>query len=167
MSRPGTNRFFGRPPAAREPIEVFEPKRPDKSIDTLLNVRKNRVSRFERERSQAREEWRKARARLNEAKREWRDAVAAAQRKWQQAREEFFRMSTNSGQFRHAKAIYERMKANAAQLRLEAKEVAQHCREAGGQFFEATQRLAQMRRQQEKLSLLRDEMRAMNSQDGD
>lgn len=167
MSRLSTSGFAGRQKSKREPIEVPEPKRPDKSIDMLISVRKNRVSRFERERAQAREEWREARVRLRQAKQQWRDALAAAHEGWKQAREEFFRMSTTSGQFRKARAVYERMKQAAGQMQLEAREVAQHCRELGAKFFDATQQLAQMRRQQEKLSILRDELRAMNTQGGD
>lgn len=167
MSTVGKSGLSGGRKRMREPIEVPEPKRPDKSIDMLISVRKNRTARFERELSRAREEWREARVGLHQAKQNWRDALAAANDEWQRAREEFFRMTTTSGQFRKAKAIYERTKAAAGQLRLEAREAAKQCRTLGGKFFEATEQLAQMRRQQEKLGILRDEIRAMNTQGGD
>lgn len=164
MNRPGQSGSFGGRRSKREPIELREPKREDKSIDMLISVRKNRVSRFERELSQAREEWREARTGLREAKLKWREAVEAAREEWRAAREQFFRMNTTSGQFRTAKAIYDRMKAQASQLHLEAKQSAQTCRDLGRNFFEAKKRLAEVRRQQEKLSMLRDELRALNNQ---
>ena len=42
----------------REVVDVAEPKVPDKRLDQLLHVRKQRLGRLERERNEARQLWR-------------------------------------------------------------------------------------------------------------
>lgn len=148
----------------REVIDVLEMKPQDRSLDKLLNVRKQRIDRFERERRDAREAWRRARRDLREAKERWREAREDAKNFWQQAREEFFRMSTTSGEFRKAKATYERMKGEAQELHLACNEFVNRAKVARIDFFEARLRVLQANKQQEKLSILRDEIRLMTQQ---
>ena len=88
----------------REVIEVAERKVPDKRLDQLLHVRKQRLSRLERERHEARQVWRRRREKFHAAKLRWREAVAKTQEQWQQARRQFLDMTITSGQFRSAKA---------------------------------------------------------------
>ncbi len=145
----------------REVIEVAERKVPDKRLDQLLHVRKQRLSRLERERHEARQVWRRRREKFHAAKLRWREAVAKTQEQWQQARRQFLNMTITSGQFRSAKAAYERMKREVAQFYLDCQNQLQRCREAGGKFFEARWAVLDANRQQEKLSLLRDEMRTL------
>jgi hypothetical protein len=162
--RAGTD-SFGRTRSKREPVEVLEPKKQDRSLDKLINVRKQRLNRLERERTEALEAWRNARIALRAAKEAWREALAAANANWQEARARFFKMSTTSGKFRQEKAIYERMKEVAAQLRLQAQESVRPCREAGHHFFEAKERILEANRQQEKLGILRDELLRLSIQE--
>lgn len=160
----GAQRGFGGRRSKREVIDVPERKPEDKSLDKLLNVRKQRLDRLERERKDAREAWRETRQQLRTRKEEWRKALEDAKDFWIQARAEFFKMSTTSGQFRKAKAIYERMKSQAAQMQLECREIVKRCKSAKNEFFEARQRVLTANRQQEKLSILRDEIRALTVQ---
>ncbi|WEF32227.1 hypothetical protein [Pseudoduganella chitinolytica] len=54
--------------AKREVVDVPEPRRPDQSLARLLHVRKQRLGRLERERNEARQQWRQARTVLRERK---------------------------------------------------------------------------------------------------
>lgn len=162
MSALGGGTGFGKRRAKREVIEVFEPKVEDKSLDKLLNVRKQRLDRLERERISAREAWRKSREQLRDAKERWRTAVQDAHDYWVQARDEFFRMAMTSGDFRRAKGAYDRMKWEAKELRLACNEIVKRCKSTRTEFFEARQRALDANKQQEKLSILRDELRLLN-----
>jgi hypothetical protein len=164
MSGLGSQGGFGARRGKREVIDVIEPKAQDRTLDKLLNVRKQRIERFERERREAREAWRRSRQQLRDAKEAWRTAVQDAKDFWQAAREEFFRMSTTSGEFRKAKATYERMKGEAMELRLACNEFVSRAKAAGREFFASRLRLLQANKQQEKLSILRDEIRLMTKQ---
>lgn len=154
---------LGARPARREVIDLPERKAPDRRLDQLLHVRKQRLSRLERERNDARNEWRSRRRGLNLLKRRWREARELAQAQWQSARTAFTEMCITSGDFRKAKAAYERMKKEASQLRVDCQEVLQACRAAGAVFFEARRQVMQANKQQEKLSVLRDEIRAIEA----
>jgi hypothetical protein len=153
---------IGSARSRREVIDVPENKVEDKSLDKLLKVRRQRLDRLERERSEARKAWRDARGELRMAKESWRKARREALEYWQQARARYFKMATTSGEFRKAKAIYERMKKQAAELRLGCLEHLEHCRQTRSGFFQARQRALQANREQEKLGVLRDEVRAAN-----
>jgi len=152
-------RLSGLPRHRREVVDIPEQKRKDKSVDRLIDVRKQRIDRLERERIEARHVWREARVRLHERKQRWRAAVQEAQDIWQQARAAFFQMSATSGQFRKAKAVYERMKVQAQQLHLESREAVRPCKTTRTAFFDARRRVMEANRQYEKLGLLRDELR--------
>ncbi|HWW05972.1 hypothetical protein [Collimonas sp.] len=165
MNRHETETGNGRRRARREVVEVPERKIEDKRLDQLLNVRKQRLSRLERERNAARAAWRAERQALHDIKQRWREASHQAKEQWRQARAAFLAMSTTSGQFRKAKSMYERMKQDAAQLYMGCQEKLQRCRQAGKVFFEARQCVLEANRQQEKLSILRDEMRLLASTD--
>ncbi|HJV73237.1 MAG TPA: hypothetical protein VJ654_03370 [Noviherbaspirillum sp.] len=154
--------FAGRRPR-REVIDVPEQKVQDQSLDKLLKVRKQRLERLERERKEAREAWRKQRVELHDQKQAWRDAVQAYKDFWQEARASFYRLNLTSGQFRKAKAIYERMKKDAAQSHVECLEAVARCKKGRTQFFEAKRRVLQAHRQQEKLGILRDEIRKLTT----
>src|SRR5207244_8048713 len=99
-----------------------------------------------------------------EQKESWRDAVQAYKDFWEQSRQDFFSMNITSGQFRKAKAIYERMKKEAASLHAKCIEAVHHCKEGATAFFEARQRVLQANKQQEKLSILRDELKRATMQ---
>lgn len=159
MTAMGSQSSFGIRRGRREPIDVPERKAEDKTLDKLVHVRKQRLERLERERREARESWRAARAELREAKERWRQKRQEATDFWKQARSEFFTMAISSGQFRKTKAVYERLKAEAADLRVACLEQVNTCRQAGTEFFKARLCVLQANRQQEKLSILRDEMR--------
>jgi hypothetical protein len=155
----------GRSSTRREVIEVVERKKEDKTLDKLMGVRKQRISRFEQERNEAREAWRAARMDLRDVKERWRAAVQDAKDFWRQARDEFFQMATTSGQFRKAKAIYERMKTQAEQLHLESRQAVTPCRDTRQGYFAACQRVKDAYRQQEKLTIMCDEIRLSNRQE--
>lgn len=155
---------FGAKRGKREVIDVLEMKPQDKSLDKLLNVRKQRLDRLERERKEALEYWRGTRTVVREAKERWRKAVNDTNTFWANARAEFFRMATTSGEFRKAKATYERLKIQASELRLSCNEYVTRAKTARQQFFEARQRVLHANKQQEKLSILRDEIRLMTQQ---
>ena len=160
MSMGASRDSLGRLRARREPIDVAEKRLKDKRLDKLMGVRRQRLDRLERERLDARQAWRDSRARLHLAKRGWRSAVLEAQQYWQQVRSGFFQMTITSGKFRQSKEAYDRMKQNASLQRLEACRQARSSREDGRAYFAAHQVLADARRQQEKLTILRDELRA-------
>lgn len=151
---------IGAGPARREVVDVAERRPPDRRLDQLLHVRKQRLSRFERERNEARLAWRARRSDLNTVKLRWRRARDEAQAQWLAARAAFSEMTITSGEFKKAKAVYERMKKLASQLRVEWQEVRQRCRAAGVSFFAARLIVLQANKQQEKLGMLRDELRA-------
>jgi hypothetical protein len=154
---------FGRR-ARREVIDVPERKVEDRSLDKLLNVRKQRLDRLERERIEARKAWRKTRDELHEANERWKVAEKEAIEHWVQAREEFFRMATTSGEFRRAKGVYDRMKWDAKELKLACGEFVKRCKTSRTGFFEARRRALDANKQQEKLGILRDEIRLLNKQ---
>lgn len=154
--------------ARREVADVPEPRPPDRRLDQLLHVRKQRLRRFERERNEARQAWRAERSDLAACKERWRHARDEAHAQWQAARTAFSQMTITSGDFKKAKAVYARMKQAASQLRVEWQECRQACRIAGAAFFAARQVVLEANRQQEKLGLLRDALlaeRAMAGQD--
>lgn len=140
----------------REPVEVLEPRIPDRTLDRLAGVRKQRLERLERERRDSRSTWRQQRAALRLAKLLWRNARQATNEHWQQARQQFFAMETDSRQFRAAQGGYERMKRDTGQRLLVWRENAMASRTAGAEFFAAHRRLQNARKQHEKLDLLRE-----------
>lgn len=156
---------FGKPKARREPVEVAEPKPQDKSLDQLLGVRKQRLDRMERERKEARQAWKAARATLRTAKLAWRAAMDNTKEYWAQARKDFLTMHTTSGQYQKGKATYERMKQAAAAERVLCLETLDKCRTRRAAFFAARQRVLTANRQQEKLTIIRDEMRLLNQEE--
>jgi hypothetical protein len=164
MSAGATASWTGRPRSQREVIDIPEPRKQDKSLDKLIVVRKQRIERLERERVEARLAWRETRQALHDIKQRWRDAVDAAQDFWQESRAGFFKMAITSGQFRRAKAMYERMKGEAEQLHLESREAVVPCKAARSEFFAARRRALDAYRQHEKLGILRDELRLLNAQ---
>ena len=150
---------FGGPRPKREVIDVLEPKKPDKRLDKLITVRKSRLDRFEREKTQAREAWRESRKKLRKMKQDWRGAVVEADDFWREARAQFLRMTMTSGEIRVAKSVYEKMKSSAAQMRLNCREEVTVCKKACHAFFEALRQVKRANCEQEKLSILRDEIR--------
>jgi len=145
----------------REVVDVPEPRNPDQSLARLLHVRKQRLGRLERERNEARQQWRDGRAALRERKEERRQAVSAATGFWQEARDNFLQMATTSGDLRKAKATYERMKKDAARRYLAWREELARCDAAQRAFFDAMARVLAANRQQEKLGILNDELRQL------
>lgn len=149
---------LGKSRLKREVIDVVEATPRDKSLDRLIALRKQRLQRLERERDAAREAWRSDRGNLREEKQRWRSAVQAAMEYWKAARAEFFKMVMTSGQFRKAKAVYERMKIEAEQVHLECRNIASRCKESREVFFNARKLAATANRDHERLNILRDEI---------
>ena len=152
---------FGARAGKREVIDVAERKPQDRRLDQLLHVRKQRLSRLERECNEARRYWREQRSALQTLRQRRREILELAYTQWTAARQAFMSMVITNGQFRKAKAVYERGKQEAAQLYLDCRQQAHSCRRAGTDFFEARQRVREANRQQEKLGILRDEMQAL------
>jgi hypothetical protein len=148
----------------REVIDVPEMRPPDKSLDLLLTLRKGRIERYQQERGLAHAEWRRQRAELRDLKERRRQALRDAKDYWQQARDQFLSMVTTSGQYRRAKAIYERMKQSASKLYEECQGAVSRCRSSRTGYFDACKALSDARRQHEKLGMLRDEIRLLNRQ---
>lgn len=151
----------------REVVDVPEPRRPDRSLDQLLHVRKQRLGRLERERSSARESWRASRQALHDFKLRKREAVRQAAQFWQEARARFLQMTITTGQFHLAKARHARMKEEAASLNLRCQEAVHESRLAGARFFAARNEARRAQRQQEKLGIMRDELKALSRQAGE
>ena len=147
-----------RATARREPVEVDEPRAPQRQLDPLLALRRHRATRLEQERLKARADWRAQRAALRAAIARWRSASTHADQAWQQARQAFFAMSCSSGQLRAARAAFERMQREAAALRAGACQAAGASRQAGRAFFSARAGYRQAQRQQEKLQAVCDEL---------
>lgn len=146
----------------REPVEVHEPKREDQSLILLSKLRRQRVERCEQERRVAREDWRAKRHELREAKLRRRAAQQEARDYWKQARAQFFSMFMTTGEYKKAKAIYKRMNDHAVQLYLECQEAVTSCKSARAAYFDAGEKLKEAQRQQEKLEILRQEIRVQN-----
>ena len=151
----------------REVVDVPEPRRPDRSLDQLLHVRKQRLGRLERERSSARESWRASRQALHDFKLRKREAVRQAAQFWQESRARFLQMTSTTGQFHLAKARHARMKEEAASLNLRCQEAVRESRLAGARFFAARNEARRAQRQQEKLGIMRDELKALSRQAGE
>ena len=151
----------------REVVDVPEPRRPDRSLDQLLHVRKQRLGRLERERSSARESWRASRQALHDFKLRKREAVRQAAQFWQEARARFLQMTITTGQFHLAKARHARMKEEAASLNLRCQEAVRESRLAGARFFAARNEARRAQRQQEKLGIMRDELKDLSRQAGE
>lgn len=147
--------------ARREVVDVPEPRCPDQSLARLLHVRKQRLGRLERERNEARQEWRAGRASLRQRKEARRHAVSAAEEFWHSARDSFLQMVTTSGDLRKAKATYARMKEDAARLYLAWQEELARCDAAQRRYFGAAALVLAANRQQEKLGILNDELRQL------
>lgn len=160
------NSLLGKERSRREATDVPERRVEDSRLHDLIALQRLRVERSERERSEARESWRAARNELRRARLRWRSAAQEAKAEWEQARAGFFKMVTTSGQFRKARAIYERKKAHAEQLHLQSCETAASCRERGRLFFQACRRVLDANRHQEKFHMLRDEMHSNEPSDG-
>jgi hypothetical protein len=159
---------FSKPAAAsrrREVVDVAEPKKPDRRLDKLAHVRKQRLRRYERERNEKCEIWRRQRHELKKKRQLWRTQQQQAVQFWEEQRQAFFAMTISSGNFRAAKFTYQRMLAQAAQTHLEAREQAQRCRQDGKVFFAALRQVRQARLQQEKLDFMRDELRMLSLQE--
>jgi uncharacterized protein (DUF3084 family) len=163
MSRTGIQRSLVRS-SRREVIDVPETRPADKSLDLLLKLRKQRIERYEQERRRTRVEWRQQRTELRDLKKRRRQALQDAKDFWKQARDQFLSMVTTSGQYRKAKAIYERMKQSASQLYEECQGAVSRSRLSRTAFFEACKALRDAQRQHEKLGMLRDEIRLLNRQ---
>lgn len=149
----------------REVIDVPEAVKPNRSLDKLIALRKQRLQRMERERNEAREAWRAERAALRTEKERWREALEQAGEYWRTARAAFLSMTITSGQFRKSKAIYERMKMEAADIRIECGQCAIRCKERRAAFFNLKRECAEANRNHERLNILRDEMIAMEARD--
>lgn len=141
----------------REVVELPEPRKPDTSLDKLIAVRRQRLERLERERGEARLAWRAARVALRTQRQGWRTARQETIDFWQQARQDFFSMTTTSGEFRRTKAVYLRMQTQVSQLLLECREAVLPCCASRATFFAARRRVREANLQCEKLSILRHE----------
>lgn len=153
------NMRAGARPARREAADLPEPGTPDRRLDQLLHVRKARLGRLERERDEARLRWRERRQALSALKLRWRRTRDEAQAEWQAARAAFTAMTITSGEFKKARAVYERMKKSAAQLRVQWQELRPICRADGAAWFAAREVVRQASRQEQKMTMLRDELR--------
>lgn len=147
----------------REPVDLPEPKRQDKSLPKLIGVHKRRLERMEWECLQARDNWRELRVVVTKVKQEWRDAQQHARDFWADARAEFFRMEISSGKFRTAKAAYERKKLAAEQVHIRAREAAQNARQAGQAYFVLKQQVRAGHLRSEKLDILQKILHEKNN----
>jgi len=145
----------------REPVEVLEPKKPDRRFDQLTHVRKQRLRRYEREHNEIRKAWRSERCQLHIYKLQWREQLQEARQFWEGQREAFFQMTISSTTFRTAKFTYQRKLTLAAQTQLDAREQAMTCRQVGAKFFAALAQVRQARLRQEKLDFLCNEMKTL------
>ena len=147
----------------REPVDVPEPKRQDKSLPKLIGVHKRRLERMEWECLQARSAWRELRESVAQVKQDWRDAQQHARDFWADARADFFRMEISSGKFRTAKGAYERKKLEAEQIHIQAREAAQRARQAGHGYFLLKQLVRAGHLRSEKLGMLQKILHEKNN----
>jgi hypothetical protein len=147
----------------REPVDLPEPKRQDKSLLKLIGVHKRRLERMEWECLQARDNWRELRVTVTKVKQDWRDAQQHAQDFWAEARAEFFRMEISSGKFRTAKGAYERKKLEAEQIHIQAREAAQCARKSGQGYFVLKQMVRDGHVRSEKLDILQKTVHEKNN----
>lgn len=164
MSIEARHSFLSAHRSKREVVDLVEAPRKDDGLGRLLQIRKQRIERFERESALARGKWRNARATLRSAKERWRSAKRDAAEFWRCARSDFLRMNMTSGDFRKAKAIYERMKESAAQLHLECGEAIGPCKKIRAEFFTAKKAASEATRQFEKLGILRGELTRVDAE---
>lgn len=142
----------------REAVDVPEEGKKDKRLDELIAVHEHRLFQLERERQEARAEWREVRYSLREMNGRSKKAFEDTREYWEKKRAGFFSMVITSGEFRKAKSVYERLKQEAMQLRLKARETVPECRTAKERFFATAQKLIVERLHIEKLKIMRDEI---------
>ena len=147
----------------REPVDIPEPRRQDKSLPKLISVHKRRLERMEWETRQARANWRALRETVRTVKDQWRAAKQHALDFWTAARTEFFQMVISSGKVRIAKAVYERKKIEAEQIHLKSREAAQAARQAGHEYFVAKATLRAQHLHCEKFDILQKILHAKNN----
>lgn len=160
MNQGSQMRDIGGRRSKREVIDVAERKVEDRRLEQLLHVRKQRLGRLERECNEARNAWREQRQALRQAKQSWRNMLEQAKDEWLRSRKKFLQMTLTNGQFSKAKAVYKRMQNEAAQSYLACQEKLHMCRQAGATYFQARLKVLEANRQQEKLSIMRDEIRS-------
>ena len=148
----------------REPVDLPEPARPDPRMGELGRLRALRTAGAEREQLALRKRWRQERAALRQAVEAWRAGERRTRDDWQAARAAFFAMQCSGGQFRAAKAAYERGRQGGALARAAAQEQAAGCRASGRRFFAAGEALRQARKRQEKLRILDQELKRLLAQ---
>ncbi|AWL03531.1 hypothetical protein ACFOHT_05675 [Massilia oculi] len=148
----------------REPVDVKDPARPDPRMAELGRLRQLRTASAEREQLARRAAWRTARAALHAAVAAWRAGEARTMRDWQDARAAFFAMRCSGGQFRAAKAAYERGRREGAVARAAAQEQVGACRADGRRYFAAGEEVRRARKRQEKLRILDGELRRLLAQ---
>lgn len=162
--KPSAHDRFAQKRVRKEAIDVPEEPRKDRSLDQLIQVHEHRLQRLERERKNARNAWRETRRTLTQLKEQWRNALQESQTYWQNARTRFFAMQITSGEFRRSKAVYERLKQDAAELKAGAVDHVSVCRDTKKGFFSACQMLKAAYLHIEKLKTLRDEMRRQSQE---
>ncbi|NRR30410.1 hypothetical protein HSX11_09425 [Oxalobacteraceae bacterium] len=150
--------FAGRR-AQREVVDGPEARPPERGLEQLLGVRRQRLERLERERREVRAHWRALRLALRETRQRWRAALCDAEEDWRKAQGQFFGMLGTSGQFRSARQAYQDRRDEAGALRLACREHAAGARSAGRDFFAVRRRVGEARLRQEKLTMLRDALR--------
>lgn len=145
----------------REPVDLADPARPDPRMAELGRLRTLRTASAEREQLALRGAWRAARQGLHAAITAWRAGERQTQHDWQEARAAFFAMRCSGGQFRAAKAAYERGRREGALARAAALAQAADCRADGRRYFAAGDAVRQARKREEKLRILDGELRRL------
>lgn len=148
----------------REPVDVPDPARPDPRMAELGRLRTLRTASAERAQLAQRGVWRAARESLRAQVAAWRAGEEKTLQDWLDARAAFFAMRCSGGQFRAAKAAYERGRREGTLARAAAREQAGVCRSDGRRYFAAGEEVRRARKRQEKLRILDQELRRQLAQ---
>jgi multidrug resistance efflux pump len=144
----------------REPVEVAEPPRPDRTLGTLISIRSQRVQRAEADCVRARRTCEEAKAAVHAAIAEVREAREQATRFWRDTMTAFKQMCISSAELLRAKADYRRRRDHTDELRAAARQAVHRLRGARHDKLSTQQDLRLAQRACEKLSLWRDELLA-------
>jgi hypothetical protein len=144
----------------REPIEVVEPPRPDRTLATLIGIRSQRVQRAEAESLRTRRACDEAKAKVHAAMAELRQSRLETTTFWRETMNAFKQMCISSAALLRARADYRRRRDHIDTLRAAAVQTVHSFRSARVVKRSAQDDLRLAQRSSEKLSLWRDELLA-------
>lgn len=139
--------------ARREPVQVPEVQKPDRSLAEMKSIRSHRLNRAETRLAEARRHAADLRQTMRSARDE---AVSARQRAadfWSETQKAFHMMIITSGEITRRRRQYQKLVEAAQGLRMKAGALVDDCRQARRACRQAQAEVAARRKDAEKLAL--------------